>query len=115
MYEHTERVNELFAMHDDDRIGKVGKQAFIDVVAEEGFQNLVDTEEMQKLVMSHEKAKDQIDFELFLTGKKYISKQFLIGSFEKKKKKKKKKKVCEFNFFYAFCFLKKRLDIRIFS
>lgn len=42
--------------------------------------------------MSHEKIKDQIDYELFLVGKKYINKQFLIGSFEPKKKKKKGKK-----------------------
>lgn len=46
---------------------------------------------MNKLIMSHEKIKDQIDYELFLTGKKYINKQFLIASFEGKKKKKSKK------------------------
>lgn len=46
---------------------------------------------MNKLIMSHEKVKDQIDYELFLSGKKYINKQFLISSFESKKKKKSKK------------------------
>lgn len=46
---------------------------------------------MNKLIMSHEKVKDQIDYELFLSGKKYINKQFLISSFECKKKKKSKK------------------------
>lgn len=67
----------------------IGKETFIEIISQEGFQNLIETEEMNKLILSHEKIKDQIDYELFLVGKKYISKLFLISSFEPKKKKKK--------------------------
>jgi ankyrin repeat protein len=92
MYEHQERVKMLFGLHDQDQIGKVTREKFTEVISDEGFQSLVESsEEMEKLIKSHEKAKDQIDYELFLTGKKYINKQFLISSFEGKKKKKKKK------------------------
>ncbi len=92
MYEHKDRIKDLFSLHDPEQTGKITKEAFIEVISQEGFQNLVETEEMKKLIMAHEKTKDQIDFELFLTGKKYINKQFLITSFEGKKKKKKKSK-----------------------
>jgi ankyrin repeat protein len=91
MYEHKERIKETFAEQDPEQTGKISKEAFVEVVSQEGFQSLVETEEMNKLIMSHEKVKDQIDYELFLLGKKYINKQFLINSFEGKKKKKKKK------------------------
>ena len=92
MNEHRDRVKDLFKIHDQEETGKVTNDAFTEVVSNEGFQSLVETDEMQKLIMSHEKSKDQIDYELFLNGKKYINKQFLIASFEKKKKKKKKGK-----------------------
>lgn len=91
MYEHKERVKDLFKQNDPEETGKVTGEAFTEVISNEGFQSLCETDEMQKLILSHEKTKDQIDYELFLTGKKYINKQFLINSFEKKKKKKKKK------------------------
>lgn len=92
MYEHAERVKNLFSVNDQDQIGKITRENFIQVISDEGFQALVESsDEMEKLIKSHEKSKDQIDYELFLTGKKYINKQFLISSFEKKKKKKKKK------------------------
>lgn len=92
MYEHQERVKTLFQLHDQDQIGKVTREKFLEVISDEGFQTLVESsDEIDKLIKSHEKAKDQIDYELFLTGKKYINKQFLISSFESKKKKKKKK------------------------
>jgi ankyrin repeat protein len=92
MYEHKDRVKDAFATHDPEQTGKITKDSFTEVISQEGFQNLVETEEMKKLILSHEKTKDQIDYELFLQGKKYINKQFLIASFEGKKKKKKKGK-----------------------
>lgn len=92
MHEHQERVARVFAERDPDQIGKVSKDAFVHVITAEGFQQLVQSEEIKKLIMTHEKAKDEIDYKLFLTGKKYINKLFLISSFEKKKKKKKKPK-----------------------
>lgn len=92
MYEHAERMKDLFATHDPEQTGKISNESFTEVISQEGFQNLVETDEMKKLILSHEKAKDQIDYELFLAGKKYINKQFLISSFEGKKKKKKKSK-----------------------
>ena len=70
----------------------IDKETFIEIISLEGFQNLIETEEMKKLIISHEKIKDQIDYELFLAGKKYINKQFLVSSFDSKKKKKKNKK-----------------------
>ena len=75
-----------------NQVGKVSKEAFVEVIVGEGFQNLVQSEEIKKLIMTHEKAKDEIDYKLFLTGKKYINKLFLVSSFDKKKKKKKKPK-----------------------
>ena len=78
MYEHKERIKDEFLKNDPEQTGKVTNEAFIDVISKEGFQNLVETEEMKKLILSHEKAKDQIDYELFLTGKKYINKMILL-------------------------------------
>ena len=92
MYEHKDRVKNIFVSHDNEQTGRISKEAFIDVLSEEGFQNLIESEEMKKLILSHEKIKDEIDYDLFLLGKKYINKQFLISSFEVKKKKKKKGK-----------------------
>lgn len=92
MYEHQERIKDLFSSFDPEQTGRITQEAFTEVISKEGFENLSETEEMQKLIMSHEKAKDQIDYELFLNGKKYINKQFLISSFGGKKKKKKKGK-----------------------
>ena len=92
MYEHKERVKEAFAAQDPEQTGKITKDSFVEVISQEGFQSLVETDEMKKLIIAHEKTKDQIDYDLFLTGKKYINKQFLIASFEGKKKKKKKGK-----------------------
>jgi hypothetical protein len=91
MFEHKERVKDIFVSRDTEQVGQISKDAFIEVLAEEGFQSLIDNEvEIKKLIMSHEKAKDEVDYDLFLSGKKYINKQFLMPSFEGKKKKKKK-------------------------
>ena len=92
MHEHKDRVKEIFKTHDDEQTGKCSKDNFVKTITDEGFHNLVVSEEIKKLILTHEKAKDEIDYELFLTGKKYINKLFLISSFEKKKKKKKKGK-----------------------
>ncbi|TNN07422.1 Ankyrin repeat and EF-hand domain-containing protein isoform 2 [Schistosoma japonicum] len=47
----------------------------------------------KKLLILHEKNSDGcIDWEEFLTGKKYVNKNYLLSAFEKKKGKKKKKK-----------------------
>ncbi len=92
MYEHKDRVREAFLTSDAEQTGKITQEAFVEVLSHEGFQSLIETEEMKKLILSHEKAKDQIDYDLFLSGKKYINKQFQISSFEGKKKKKKKSK-----------------------
>ncbi|CAH8476725.1 unnamed protein product [Schistosoma turkestanicum] len=47
----------------------------------------------KKLLLLHEKNADGcIDWEEFLTGKKYLNKNYLLKAFEKKKGKKKKKK-----------------------
>ena len=92
MFEHKERIKEAFLVHDTEKTGKVSRDVFVQVVSVEGFQNLIETDEMKSLIVSHEKAKDEIDYELFLSGKKYITKLYLVASFEPKKKKSKKKK-----------------------
>ena len=56
-----------------------------------GMQAPLPEDDTKKLLMAHEKAaKDsQIDYNEFLSGKKYVNKLYLMSSFEGKKKKKK--------------------------
>ena len=90
MSEHKDRILETFLKCDEAKTGRIPKEQFIEVLSQEGFQNLIETEEMKKMILQHEKDNNEIDYELFLTGKKYVGKQFLLSSFEAKKKKKKK-------------------------
>jgi hypothetical protein len=92
MSEHKERIQETFSKFDEAKTGRIPKENFIEVLSQEGFQNLIETEEMKKMIMQHEKDNNEIDYELFLAGKKYVGKQFLLSSFEPKKKKQKKGK-----------------------
>lgn len=46
--------------------------------------------DIKKITMAHEAGRGAgINYEEFLTGKKYVNKQYLMSAFEGKKKKKK--------------------------
>jgi hypothetical protein len=92
MCEHRDRIHDSFQKYDETKSGRIQRDQFIEVLSAEGFQNLIETDEMKRHISAHEKDNGEIDYELFLLGKKYVNKQYLLASFQPKTKKKKKNK-----------------------
>ena len=87
--EKQNQLTDFFKKIDGDGTGNVTKEDFI-----EGLQNagapLPDDADLKKILQAHDKNKDgSVDYGDFMTGKKYINKQYLMSAFEGKKKKKK--------------------------
>lgn len=74
--------------------GRVSKDDFLEVLRSFNAPLQPDFEEdcLKFLFFSHDpNGSNQLDFREFISGKKYMSKNFLIGSFVPKEKKKKSK------------------------
>ena len=87
--ERLSSVLEMFRKFDVDGTGYITKDDFA-----EGLQNmgapLPEDTDLKKIVAAHDKNKDgTMEYNDFLTGKKYINKQYLMSAFGDKKKKKK--------------------------
>lgn len=90
VYERSEKILNMMIKYDPDEKGTVTKDNFADSLT--GMGAPVEEEEMKKVVAAHDKNKDgNVDFNDFLTGKKYVNKNYLMSAFEGKKKKKGKK------------------------
>ena len=86
--ERATLIAEMFQKFDPEETGSIPKDVF-----EEGLKNIdapVDDDILKKIVPLHDKKRDgNVDYNEFLTGKKYVNKQYLMSAFEGKKKKKK--------------------------
>jgi len=87
--ERISQVLEMCLKCDMDANGTASKDDFV-----EGLQNMgapiPEENDLKKTLQAHDKNKDNtVDYNDFLTGKKYINKLFLMSAFEGKKKKKK--------------------------
>lgn len=79
----------MFAKYDPDDKGVINKDDFSDSL--QGLNAPIEDDEMKKLLTIYDKNRDgKIDFNDFLTGKKFLNKNYLMSAFEGKKKKKKK-------------------------
>ncbi|CAD5116189.1 DgyrCDS5105 [Dimorphilus gyrociliatus] len=87
--ERTEQLTDLYNRLDVDGHGTVAKEDFVDGLENIGAPMPLEAD-MKKILQSHDK-EGRVDFNLFLTGKKYVNKQYLMSAFEPKKKKKKGK------------------------
>ena len=93
--ERQQQVLDIFLKFDADGTGTLSKDDFL-----EGLQNIgapiPEDTDMKKIFQAHDKGGGIIDYNEFITGKKYINKLYLMSAFEGKKKKKggkgKKKK-----------------------
>ena len=70
-----------------DGVGTLSSEDFIDGLKNAGAP-VPEEEDHKKLLQAHEKERDCVDYNDFLTGKKYINKGYLMSAFEGKKKKK---------------------------
>lgn len=77
---------------DGDKIGRIYREDFVDVLREAEVPLPTRDADIERLLISHEKEKDMMDYELFLSGKKYVDKAYRMSAFDKRKQKKKKKK-----------------------
>ena len=80
----------MFQKFDADGNGTVPKDDFL-----EGLQNmgapLPEEPDIKKLIAEHDNNRDgNVNYDGFLSGKKYVNKLYLMSAFEGKKKKKKK-------------------------
>ncbi|KAI3385789.1 hypothetical protein SNEBB_004155 [Seison nebaliae] len=91
-FSHHDRLIEQFEKFDDEKCGKVSLTDFETVLTKEGFDE-IPKDDLKRLMQLHQKHRDDgIDYHMFLCGKKYLPKAYLMVAFEEKSKKKKKKK-----------------------
>ena len=94
MQERTDRLLRRFAHVEDAASHRVASADFKRIIAEEGFTQ-VTVEELDDLILRHETNPHEMDYQLFLSGKLFIDKPFLMRAFlstQRKTKNKKKKK-----------------------
>lgn len=90
-FEKEKQLLETFTKFDADGTGQVPKEDFVETLQNSGAP-LPEESDLKKILAAHDKGRDSagIDYNDFLSGKKYINKQYLMSAFEEKKKKKKK-------------------------
>ncbi|CAF1023931.1 unnamed protein product [Didymodactylos carnosus] len=92
VYEHKERIEKLFDEIDEAKTGLITSDHFKKFLEDDGLLTLFKPDDIKDIIEKHEKERNEFDYKTFLTGKKYITKPYLMSSFEGKKKKKKKAK-----------------------
>lgn len=94
VYENQERIEKLFEELDiaDPKTGIVPVENFRKMLEDEGLITLLSAENIKEICEKHEKERNEFDYKTFLTGKKYLTKVYLMAAFAGKKKKKKKPK-----------------------
>ncbi|XP_002738132.1 ankyrin repeat and EF-hand domain-containing protein 1-like, partial [Saccoglossus kowalevskii] len=90
--EHADKLKQRFETTDIDNnsepTGKVSKDEFCEILQSQNAP-LTD-EQLKQLCQAHDKNREnEIDYEEFFSGKKYLAKAYLMTAFEKKEKKKK--------------------------
>jgi hypothetical protein len=94
MYENRERMEKMFEELDlsETKTGIIAVEAFQKILEDEGLTILIKAENIKEVCEKHEKERNEFDYKAFLTGKKYLTKPYLMAAFAGKKKKKKKPK-----------------------
>jgi hypothetical protein len=96
MYENQERIEKLFEEFDvvDPKSGVIPTDNFKKILEEEteGYLAFLKPDDIKDICEKHEKERNEFDYKAFLTGKKYLTKPYLMAAFAGKKKKKKKAK-----------------------
>lgn len=84
----SSHVVDMLRRYDPDNTGTIKKDDFIDSL--QSLNAPLPDDNIKRILLAHDKGKDgNIDYEEFLSGKKYINKLYLMSSFETKKKGKK--------------------------
>ena len=90
--ERVDQLRETFQKYDGDSTQTISRDDFIDALETVGAP-VPDENDIKKLITAHSSSREgDMPYEDFLTGKKYVNKQYLMSAFEGKKKKKKGKK-----------------------
>lgn len=94
MFENQERLEKTFEELDvaEPKTGVIPTESFQKVLDDEGLTALLKAENIKEICEKHEKERNEFDYKSFLTGKKYLTKPYLMAAFAGKKKKKKKGK-----------------------
>jgi hypothetical protein len=93
IYENQERIEKLFEELDivDPKAGVIPTENFRKILEDEGLLSFLKPDDIKDICEKHEKERNELDYKAFLTGKKYLTKPYLMAAFAGKKKKKKKK------------------------
>jgi hypothetical protein len=76
----------------EPKTGVITTESFNKILEDEGLTALLKEEDIKEIDDKHEKERTEFDYKAFLTGKKYLTKPYLMAAFAGKKKKKKKPK-----------------------
>lgn len=94
IYENQERLEKVFEELDiaDPKTGVIPTESFCKVLEDENLMTYLKPDDVKDICEKHEKERTEFDYKAFLTGKKYLTKPYLMAAFAGKKKKKKKPK-----------------------
>ena len=94
IYENQERIEKIFEEMDvaDPKTGIIPTDSFRKLLEDEGLLTALTAENIKDVCEKHEKERNEFDYKAFLTGKKYLTKAYLMAAFAGKKKKKNPKK-----------------------
>jgi hypothetical protein len=94
VYENQERLEKMFEELDvaDPKTGVIPTEGFKKILEDEGLMSFLKPDDVKDICEKHEKERNEFDYKAFLTGKKYLTKVYLMAAFAGKKKKKKKPK-----------------------
>lgn len=95
VFENQERLQKMFEELDatEQKTGIIPTENFTKILSEDEYlaANLK-PDDIKDICEKHEKERNEFDYKAFLTGKKYLTKVYLMAAFAGKKKKKKKPK-----------------------
>lgn len=93
-YENQERLEKMFEELDvaDPKTGVIPTENFVKIIEDEGLMTYLKPEDLKEVCDKHEKERNEFEYKPFFTGKKYLTKPYLMAAFAGKKKKKKKQK-----------------------
>jgi hypothetical protein len=94
VYENQERLEKMFDELDvaDPKTGVIPTESFKKILEDEPLLACLKPDDIKDICEKHEKERNELDYKAFLTGKKYLTKPYLMAAFAGKKKKKKKPK-----------------------
>lgn len=91
LQERYDRLLRRFHQVESASTHRIASIDFKRIIHEEGFTQIT-SEDLNDLIVRHETLPNEIDYQLFLSGKLFIEKPFLMQTFIQKKKKNKKQK-----------------------